>query len=67
MLVGQIQEDMEHPNVRLRLGLETVTYPQQKLEAVLHKTLGEPIFQEQTKKITIVATEFKPVEADRLR
>jgi error-prone DNA polymerase len=37
------------------------------LEAVLSKTLGVPLFQEQAMKIAIVAAGFTPSEADRLR
>ena len=64
---GPIQGDMVHPYLRRRQGLETVTYPKQELEAVLHKTLGVPLFQEQAMKIAIVAAGFEPAEADRLR
>ena len=64
---GPIQGDMVHPYLRRRQGLETVTYPKKELEAVLHKTLGVPLFQEQAMKIAIVAAGFEPAEADRLR
>ena len=58
---------MVHPYLRRRQGLETVTYPKKELEAVLHKTLGVPLFQEQAMKIAIVVAGFEPGEADRLR
>ena len=58
---------MVHPYLRRRQGLETVTYPKKELEAVLHKTLGIPLFQEQVMKIGFVVTGFEPAEADRLR
>ncbi|MEM1046265.1 MAG: error-prone DNA polymerase [Pseudomonadota bacterium] len=64
---GPIQGDMVHPYLRRRQGLETVTYPSKELEAVLQKTLGVPLFQEQAMKIAIVAAGFTPAEADRLR
>ena len=64
---GPIQGDMVHPYLRRRQGLEKVTYPKQELEAVLGKTLGVPLFQEQAMKIAIVAAGFTPGEADRLR
>jgi len=64
---GPIQGDMVHPYLRRRSGKETVTYPSKELEAVLHKTLGVPLFQEQAMKIAIVAAGFTPSEADRLR
>src|SRR5262249_14027530 len=38
-----------------------------ELEAVLDKTLGVPLFQEQAMKIAIVAGGFTPGEADKLR
>jgi error-prone DNA polymerase len=64
---GPIQGDMVHPYLRRRQGLEPVSYPLQELEAVLNKTLGVPLFQEQAMKIAIVAAGFTPSEADRLR
>jgi error-prone DNA polymerase len=64
---GPIQGDMVHPYLRRRRGLEAVTYPSKALEAVLSKTLGVPLFQEQAMKIAIVAAGFTPSEADRLR
>ena len=64
---GPIQGDMVHPYLRRRQGLETVSYPKEELKAVLHKTLGVPLFQEQAMKIAIVAAGFTPAEADKLR
>ena len=64
---GPIQGDMVHPYLRRRQGLEEVIYPSRELEAVLKKTLGVPLFQEQAMKIAIVAAGFTPAEADRLR
>jgi error-prone DNA polymerase len=64
---GPIQGDMVHPYLRRRQGLEPVAYPSKELEAVLGKTLGVPLFQEQAMKIAIVAAGFTPSEADRLR
>ncbi len=64
---GPIQGDMVHPYLRRRQGLEDVVYPSKELEAVLKKTLGVPLFQEQAMKIAIVAAGFTPAEADRLR
>ena len=64
---GPIQGDMVHPYLRRRQGLEPVTYPSKELEAVLSKTLGVPLFQEQAMKIAIVAAGFTPSEADKLR
>jgi error-prone DNA polymerase len=64
---GPIQGDMVHPYLRRRNGAEKVDYPSPELEAVLKKTLGVPLFQEQAMKIAIVAGGFTPGEADRLR
>jgi error-prone DNA polymerase len=64
---GPIQGDMVHPYLRRRQGLEDVSYPSKELEAVLNKTLGVPLFQEQAMKIAIVAAGFTPSEADQLR
>ncbi|MBV9219861.1 MAG: error-prone DNA polymerase [Methylobacteriaceae bacterium] len=64
---GPIQGDMVHPYLRRRQGLEPVKYESRELEAVLHRTLGVPLFQEQAMKIAIVAAGFTPSEADRLR
>ena len=64
---GPIQGDMVHPYLRRRQGLEAVSYPSKELEAVLGKTLGVPLFQEQAMRIAIVAAGFTPAEADKLR
>ncbi len=64
---GPIQGDMVHPYLRRRQNLEEVSYPSPELEAVLKKTLGVPLFQEQAMKIAIVAAGFTPSEADQLR
>jgi error-prone DNA polymerase len=64
---GPIQGGMVHPYLKRRQGIETVSYPKPELEAVLQKTLGVPLFQEQAMRIAIVAAKFAPAEADRLR
>ena len=72
---GPIQGDMVHPYLRRRAGKEQVVYPSphpahgpaDELEAILEKTEGVPLFQEQAMKIAIVAAKFAPDEADRLR
>jgi error-prone DNA polymerase len=64
---GPIQGDMVHPYLRRRSGLEPVEYPSDALRAVLEKTLGVPLFQEQAMNIAIVGAGFKPSEADQLR
>lgn len=44
---GPIQGGAVHPFVRRKLGREPVTYAHPKLEPVLARTLGIPVFQEQ--------------------
>ena len=64
---GPIQGDMVHPYLRRREGLEKPEYPRPELRAVLEKTLGVPLFQEQAMKVAIVGAGFTPAEADALR
>jgi len=64
---GPIQGEMVHPYLRRRSGEEPVSYPSTDVEAVLKRTLGVPIFQEQVMQLAIVAAGFSPGEADRLR
>src|ERR1700686_4050057 len=64
---GPIQGEMVHPYLRRRNGEEAVTYPSEAVKAVLERTLGVPIFQEQVMQLAIVAAGFSPGEADRLR
>ena len=64
---GPIQGDMVHPYLRRREGKETPEYPKEELRAVLQKTLGVPLFQEQAMKVAIVGAGFTPAEADALR
>ena len=64
---GPIQGEMVHPYLRRRNHEEAVSYPSEAVEAVLKRTLGVPIFQEQVMQLAIVAAGFSPGEADRLR
>jgi error-prone DNA polymerase len=64
---GPIQGNMVHPYLKRRSGQEPVTFPSEALRAVLHKTLGVPLFQEQAMKIAMVAAGFSADEADKLR
>ncbi|MDQ2862865.1 MAG: error-prone DNA polymerase, partial [Bacteroidota bacterium] len=64
---GPIQGDMVHPYLRRRNKEEPEEYPSKALEAILKRTLGVPLFQEQAMKIAIVAAGFTPTEADELR
>ncbi|MEH6551872.1 MAG: error-prone DNA polymerase [Pseudomonadales bacterium] len=64
---GPIQGDMVHPYLRRRQGEEAVSYPNADVKAVLERTLGVPIFQEQVIKLAMVAAGFSGGEADQLR
>ena len=64
---GPIQGDMVHPYLKRRENREAVEYPSEALKAVLKKTLGVPLFQEQAMQVAIVGAGFTPGEADQLR
>jgi error-prone DNA polymerase len=64
---GPIQGGMVHPYLRRRQGLEPVTYPSEAVKAVLERTMGVSIFQEQVMQLAVVAAGFTPGEADKLR
>jgi error-prone DNA polymerase len=64
---GPIQGNMVHPYLRRRKGEEEIVYPHPKLERILKKTLGVPIFQEQVMKLAVDAAGYTPGEADQLR
>jgi DNA polymerase-3 subunit alpha/error-prone DNA polymerase len=67
---GPIQGDMVHPYLKRREQRARnipVKYPSKELEAVLERTLGVPLFQEQAMQIAITAAGFRPAEADKLR
>jgi error-prone DNA polymerase len=72
---GPIQGDMVHPYLRRREGREPVDFPSpspehgaaDELRAVLGKTLGVPLFQEQAMRLAIEAAKFTPEEANGLR
>jgi len=64
---GPIQGDMVHPYLRRRDGREPIDYPNDAVRKVLERTCGVPIFQEQVMQLAVVAANFTPGEADRLR
>ena len=71
---GPIQGDMVHPYLRRRQGIEKVDYPSPRpphdpdeLRGLLGKTEGVPLFQEQAMKLAIVAADFSPAQANKLR
>jgi len=64
---GPIQGDMVHPYLRRRRGEEPVTYLDPRLEPLLGRTLGVPLFQEQGMKVAIILAGFTPAQADNMR
>ncbi|MGE5567264.1 MAG: error-prone DNA polymerase, partial [Parcubacteria group bacterium] len=72
---GPIQGDMVHPYLKRREGKEAVSFPspspehgpENELRAVLEKTLGVPLFQEQAMRLAIEAAKFTEEEANGLR
>ena len=72
---GPIQGDMVHPYLKRRRGDEPVVIPApdprhgppDELTAILARTYGVPIFQEQAMKIALDAARFSSLEANRLR
>jgi error-prone DNA polymerase len=64
---GPIQGGMVHPYLKRRLEREKVEYPSEALKAVLERTLGIPLFQEQAMQIAVVGAGFSPGKADGLR
>ena len=64
---GPIQGGMVHPYLRRREGKDPVEFPSDAVRAVLGRTLGVPLFQEQAMQLAIVAAGFTPDQADGLR
>ncbi len=64
---GPIQGGMVHPYLKRRSGEEPVDYPSAEVRQALERTCGVPIFQEQVMQLAVLAADFTPGEADRLR
>ncbi len=64
---GPIQGGAVHPYVRRKLGHEKVTYAHPKLEPVLERTLGIPVFQEQLMQMGMAVGDLSGEDADLLR
>ncbi|MFH8249470.1 error-prone DNA polymerase [Microbacterium sp. B2969] len=64
---GPIQGGAVHPFVRRKLGREPITYAHPKLEPVLERTLGIPVFQEQLMQMAVAVGEVSGEDADLLR
>ncbi len=64
---GPIQGGAVHPYIRRRTGEEPVTYLHPKLEPVLERTLGVPLFQEQLMQMAMAIGGCTGDDADLLR
>lgn len=64
---GPIQGGAVHPFVKRKLGMEPVTYAHPKLEPVLERTLGIPVFQEQLMQMGMAVGGLTGEDADLLR
>lgn len=64
---GPIQGGAVHPYIKRKLGEEEVTYLHPKLEPVLERTLGVPLFQEQLMQMAMVVGNCSGADADQLR
>jgi error-prone DNA polymerase len=64
---GPIVGNMLHPYLRRRQGLEKADCLHPKLESVLRRTLGVPLFQEQLLRMAMLVANFSGGEAEELR
>ncbi|WP_349903234.1 error-prone DNA polymerase [Parafrigoribacterium humi] len=64
---GPIQGGAVHPYVRRKRGFEEIDYPHSRLEKVLKRTLGVPLFQEQLMQIAVEVGGCSMEDADLLR
>ena len=64
---GPIVGKMMHPYMRRRQGLEKPESIHPKLNKVLERTLGVPLFQEQLLRMAMVVGNFSGAEAEELR
>ncbi len=64
---GPIQGHAVNPYIRRRRGEEPVTYLHPRLEPILKRTLGVPLFQEQLMEMAVAVADFTATEADELR
>ncbi|HSD36940.1 MAG TPA: error-prone DNA polymerase, partial [Rhodocyclaceae bacterium] len=64
---GPIQGGMVHPYLKGHAEKKSVQSINPEIDAVLDRTFGVPIFQEQVMQLSIVGADFTPGEADQLR
>ena len=64
---GPIVGQMVHPFLNRRAGREAVVFDHPRLEPVLARTLGVPLFQEQLLRMAMVVADFTGGQAEELR
>ncbi|AMB58491.1 error-prone DNA polymerase [Microterricola viridarii] len=64
---GPVQGGAVHPYIRRKTGKEPITYLHPKLEPVLERTCGIPIFQEQLMQMAVAVGNCTAEDADLLR
>jgi error-prone DNA polymerase len=64
---GPIQGRAVNPYIRRRRGDDPITYLHPRLEPILKRTLGVPLFQEQLMEMAVAVAGFSPSESDELR
>ncbi|MBM4398017.1 MAG: error-prone DNA polymerase, partial [Deltaproteobacteria bacterium] len=64
---GPIVGKMVHPYLNRRAGREIVTYAHPRLEPILARTLGVPLFQEQLMRMAMAVADFTGGQAEELR
>jgi error-prone DNA polymerase len=64
---GPIQGHAVNPYIRRRRGDEPVTYLHPRLQPILERTLGVPLFQEQLMEMAVAVAGFSAAESDELR
>src|SRR5260221_12207545 len=64
---GPIVGNMVHPYLARRAGREAVPYAHPRLEPILSRTLGVPLFQEQRLRMAMAVANFTGGEAEDLR
>ncbi len=64
---GPIQGRAVNPYIRRRRGDDPITYLHPRLQPILERTLGVPLFQEQLMEMAVAVAGFSPSESDELR
>lgn len=64
---GPMRSGLDKTYFRRRAGQEKVTYPDKRMEAVLSKTLGAMLYQEDIMALTMVLANYDSNEADYVR